>query len=84
MLTHAYFEGLSPANLPAELCSEESRDIFTWYAQWDTKLPDLCSIDHVVASMTERTTQGLHVSYTPPAYQLAGRLGCALKLVGRP
>jgi polysaccharide biosynthesis PFTS motif protein len=77
---YAYLEGLSLANLPASRGCKDSRDICTFYARWDAKSPNVRFIYHDVVGATERATQGMHVSYLPHVHELAGGVGCALKL----
>lgn len=77
---YAYFEGLSPANLPVQRNDGASYDICTFYAQWPGRAPQVQMIGHDVAGEPERTAAGLRICYCPPAYELARGLGGTLRL----
>jgi polysaccharide biosynthesis PFTS motif protein len=78
---YAYFEGLTPANLPIKGSDGKSYEICTFYAKWHGRSPAIRTICHDVPSRFERVAGGLSVIYRPPAYALARGLGMALRMV---
>lgn len=56
LLHHAAaFDGLGPAHLPQPGADGRSFDIFTWYAQWEGRLPGVDRLVHTVPAPPTRT-----------------------------
>lgn len=67
---YAYFEGLTPGNLPQPDMEARSHDICSWYAHWDGRLRDLSAICHGVRDGKEMKLGEVSVEYVGRPFEL--------------
>ena len=75
----AYFDGLSAAQLPRQ--SQPSYDIFSWYASWTGRAPNVQALSHSVSKSEPREAGGLSLIYVSQPQPLPKGSSNRLKLI---
>lgn len=66
---YAYFENLTPGNLPQPDKTGNSYDIVSWYSKWDGCAKDLSSICHGVQNVVPTIVGGIRVECIDPPFK---------------
>jgi polysaccharide biosynthesis PFTS motif protein len=78
---YAYFEGLSPANLPQPGPDGRSHDICTWYSRWEGRAYSLDALCHDVRDKEKTSVDGMSVEFIGRPYQPLKNIADVLRFV---